>query len=220
MKDKLKIAYSPSLGNGIYDHYHETDLKKYLNNLDFISCRESYAVDILKQYTEKDVTHVLDPVMLLEGSEYKNIIGKRLTDKKYIMLYLPVNDNGKLRKYANDFAKKNNYNIIEISTKLYKNSSKSNTVIPDAGIEEFLSCLKYSECVFTNSFHAVCFSILFKKEFYAFSRKYGGKVEDFCKNLATPRKVILLARPGSSIDRNMQKILPHLEVFVCFHHEL
>ena len=36
--------------------------------------------------------------------------------------------------------------------------------------------------------------------------------EDFCKNLATPRKVILLARPGSSIDRNMQKILPHLEV--------
>lgn len=35
---------------------------------------------------------------------------------------------------------------------------------------------------------------------------------DFCKNLKTPRRVLLLARPGSSVDRNMQKILPVLEV--------
>ena len=36
--------------------------------------------------------------------------------------------------------------------------------------------------------------------------------EDFCKNLKTPRKIILLSRPGSSIDKNVQKLLPHLEV--------
>ena len=180
MKNKLKIAYSPSLGNGIYDKQHENDLKKYLKSLDYISCRESYAVDILKKYTNKEVIHVLDPVMLLEGDEFNNIIGKPITNKKYIMLYLPVNNNPKLRKHAENYAKKYNCKIIEISTKLIKKRSDFNTIIPDAGIEEFLSCLKHCECVFTNSFHAVCFSILFKKEFYAFSRKYGGKVEDFC----------------------------------------
>ncbi|CBK22995.2 uncharacterized protein [Blastocystis hominis] len=35
--------------------------------------------------------------------------------------------------------------------------------------------------------------------------------EDFVKNLKTPRKVLFLARPGSNIDRNMQKVLPFLE---------
>ncbi|KAK8821905.1 hypothetical protein WA538_000003 [Blastocystis sp. DL] len=34
---------------------------------------------------------------------------------------------------------------------------------------------------------------------------------EFCKNLKTPRVVLLLAKPGSSIDRNLQKIAPSLE---------
>ena len=37
-------------------------------------------------------------------------------------------------------------------------------------------------------------------------------MEDFVKNLKTPRRVLLLARSGSNVDRNMQKILPLLEV--------
>ena len=34
--------------------------------------------------------------------------------------------------------------------------------------------------VFTNSFHAICFSILFEVQFYAFSRSCAGKVKDIC----------------------------------------
>lgn len=180
MTDKLKIAYSPSLGDGIVDVNHEKDIKKYIKSLDYISCRESYAVDILKKYTSKPVTHVLDPVMLLDETDYNEIISKPLVKEKYILLYLPVNNNSDLRKHACEYAQKYNYKIIEISTKLLKGTSKIGKIIPDAGIEEFLSLLKYSECIFTNSFHAVCFSVLFKKEFYAFSRKYAGKVKDFC----------------------------------------
>lgn len=181
MKDKLRIAYSPSLGNGIVDKTHENDLKKYLKGLDFISCRETYGVDILSKLTSKEVKHVLDPVFLLDDKDYSEIIGNRIINEKYIMLYLPVNNNPELRRYAKDYAKKHNYKIVEISTKLIRKKSDSEVIIPDAGIEEFLSALKYSECVFTNSFHAVCFSIIFKKEFYAFSRKYAKKVEDICK---------------------------------------
>ena len=53
--------------------------------------------------------------------------------------------------------------------------------IGDAGIEEFLSAINYADVVFTNSFHAICFSILFNVQFYAFSRAYAGKVKDICK---------------------------------------
>lgn len=175
-----KIAYSPSLGDQIYDKQQEKDLKKYLKKLDFISCRESYAKEILERYTDKKVTHVLDPVMLLDEETYNKIIGKRILKDKYILLYLPVNDNKKLRRQAKEFAQKNGYSILEISTKLIRRKSKTNKVLADAGIEEFLSGIKYAEYVFTNSLHAVCFSIIFKKQFYAFSRKYAGKVKDVC----------------------------------------
>ncbi|KAM7452857.1 hypothetical protein BLSTO_06403, partial [Blastocystis sp. subtype 1] len=35
--------------------------------------------------------------------------------------------------------------------------------------------------------------------------------EEFCKNLKTPRVVLFLARNGSSIDRNIQKVVPFME---------
>lgn len=181
MKSIKKIAYSPSIGDNIYDKQQEKDLKKYLKSLDFISCRESYAKDILEKYTDKKITHVLDPVMLLDESNFNKITGPKLSKEKYILLYLPVNDNKKLRKQAKEFAQKYNYKIIEISTKLIKRKSKMHITLPDAGIEEFLSGIKYADYVFTNSLHAVCFSIIFKKQFYAFSRKYAGKVKDVCE---------------------------------------
>ena len=35
----------------------------------------------------------------------------------------------------------------------------------DIGIEEWLGYIMYAECIFTNSFHGTCFSILFEKKF-------------------------------------------------------
>ena len=43
--------------------------------------------------------------------------------------------------------------------------------------------IKYADCIFTNSFHAVCFGALFQRDMYMFSRKYGGKAKDMCKVL-------------------------------------
>lgn len=181
MKGIKRIAYSPSLGDKIIDSKQEQDMTKYLKSLDHISCRESYAKEIIQKYTKKPVTHVLDPVLLLDAEEYDKITDTRLLKEKYILLYLPVNDNKKLRKKAKEYAKENGYKILEISTKLLKKNTELHKTLPAAGIEEFLSAIKNAECIFTNSLHAVCFSIIFKKEFYAFSRKYAGKVKDLCE---------------------------------------
>ena len=42
---------------------------------------------------------------------------------------------------------------------------------------------KYADVVFTNSFHAICFSVIYEKDFYAFTRSLNGKVIDICKTL-------------------------------------
>lgn len=181
MKNMKRIAYAPSMANGDLNNEQERELKQLLKNLDFISCRESYEKTILEHYTEKPVTHVLDPVMLLEQEDYENICAKRMLNDPYLMLYLPVDDNQKLREFAAIYAKTYGLRILEISTKLNSQRSENMDCIGDAGIEEFLSAIKYADVVFTNSFHAICFSILFNIQFYAFSRAYSGKVQDICE---------------------------------------
>ena len=40
-----------------------------------------------------------------------------------------------------------------------------------SGVEEFLSLVKYAECIVTNSFHGIIMSVMFNKVFYGFSRE-------------------------------------------------
>lgn len=175
-----RIAYSPSMADGRLNEKEAAEIKNLLKSVQYISCRESYEKEILEQYTGREVTHVLDPVMLLDADQYEAITTNRILNEKYIFLYLPVDNNNKLRKHAENFAEKNGYSILEISTKLESYERNRLKCIGAAGIEEFLSAIKNAECVFTNSFHAICFSIIFKRNFYAFSRTYSGKVRDIC----------------------------------------
>jgi hypothetical protein len=119
--------------------------------------------------------------MLLEEKDYDIICAERLLEKQYLLLYLPVNDNEKLRKHADEYAKKYDLEILEISTKLKAYKQGNFICVGDAGVEDFLSAIKNANIVFTNSFHAICFSIIFNVQFYAFSRAFAGKVRDICE---------------------------------------
>lgn len=181
MKEKKKIAYAPSMADGNLNNEQEKELTELLKGFNYISCRESYEKDILSNYTDKQITHVMDPVLLLDSEDYDKITGKRIIKNNYLLLYLPVDNNKKLRKFAKEYAKKHNLKILEITTKMMH--SYGVKTLTSAGVQEFLSAIKYADVIFTNSFHAICFSIIFNKEFYAFSRKSNGKVRDICKTM-------------------------------------
>ena len=188
-KKMKKIAYSPSLGDSMLSKEYAREFKDLLKNLDHISCRESYAKKIIEEHSEKNVTHVLDPVLLLDPSDYECITAPRITADKYLLLYLPVNDNEKLRYHAQQYAKQHHLKILEISTRVRKRPENDINLVA-AGVEEFLSAIKNASCVFTNSFHAICFSIIFSVEFYAFTRNVPGKVRDICKTLGLPERFL------------------------------
>ncbi len=181
MKKMRKIAYAPSMADGKLKDDQLEKLSEYLKEIDSISVRESYEIEILKGYTSKEVVHVLDPVFLLDESDYSPIMSEKLIKGQYLLLYLPADNNIQLRSSAKKYAKKHGLKIVEVSSKL--NLSFSNKVINTAGVEDFLSLIKYADIVFTNSFHAVCFSIIFHTQFYAFSRACLGKVGDICERL-------------------------------------
>ena len=107
-----------------------------------------------------------DPVFLLEKNDWKNLIKNTSINinKKYILTYFL----GKIDKKRNDeikeLAKKNGYEIVNICGNYYDNKDFL------ASPEEFLKLIDCSEIVFTDSFHASAFSIIFKKNFFVVKR--------------------------------------------------
>lgn len=182
MLDKKRIIYSASMANAEFNNVkEEEDFAKLVKIPEFISCREQFAVDYINENCERNAERVLDPVLLLPVSVYDCIIGNQIEERPYLLLYIPVNYNGEYQKVAEDYARKHGLEVVELS--YYFWNSLRHKVIADAGIEEFLSLIKNAAIVFTNSYHAVCFSCLFHKDFYAFGRTTGKKTEDLCKTL-------------------------------------
>lgn len=181
MKGKKKIIYAASMANCEFDENEKKQFIELTKYPDYISCREKYAVNFVKKNTERDANYVIDPVLLLKGEKYEQICSNRIIREPYLLLYIPLGFNRDYQRVAKKYAKEHNLKLVELS--YYYINNISHKVISDAGVEDFISLIKYADVVFTNSFHAVCFSVLFHVDFYAFKRTTGKKTEDICDSL-------------------------------------
>ncbi|MCD7844041.1 MAG: polysaccharide pyruvyl transferase family protein [Clostridiales bacterium] len=181
MKQKKKIIYAASTANADFTQENIESFSSLIRHPDFISCRETYGTELIHACGRKDAVTVLDPVLLLEAREYEKICAKRLIPEHYVLIYVPLGYDSRYESAAHAYAKEHSLAVVEISYYVWNN--RKHKVMADVGIEEFLSLIKYADVVFTNSFHAVCFSCLFHKQFYAFERKTGRKTEDLCSRL-------------------------------------
>ena len=171
-----KIAYAPSMAECNFKPEEYDIIKSYLKDYNHIAVREVYEQKFIKENLKLEVDQCLDAVFLLDKDEYNSIISDKFLKRKYVFVYLPADDNKTLRQEAKKYAEDNDLEVIEITNHI---CSKHN-VYGDSGVEDFLSAIFYADCIFTNSFHAICFSIIFEKQFYAFTRENSGKLNDIC----------------------------------------
>ena len=166
------ITYAPSFQDSI-DRYETQDLQKlnkYLMNFNAFSIRENQLVQYVKDNVRPDVAQVVDPTLLLEPEEYEQIIAERLVKENYL-LYYSRRYNPLLESFVEKVATEKGLKIVDISLRA-TNADKGHIMFYQAGVEEFLSLVKYADCVITNSFHCLIFALQFEKDFYAFSRAH------------------------------------------------
>ena len=108
--------------------------------------------------------HVLDPVFLLEKTEWDNMCSKEL-ESNYILVY-DFDNNPIIKEIAFNLKIKYGWNIITLNRNI-KYADKNYYL---QGPQEFLSLVKHSKFVLANSFHAVAFALIFQKEFLVFNR--------------------------------------------------
>ena len=210
MENKKKIAYAASRGVFFAENEHdESQFFHYVNDIDFIGVREESLKDYIEEGTGRQVAMVLDPVMLNERSFYDEIAQKPSVDN-YLFVYYVMEQARDTLDQAVAYARAHNLRIVELTDRPLPQGRLSHIddveVIYryDVGIEEWLGYFKYADVVFTNSFHASCFSILFEKEFFVGSRN-GDKVTNVLRQFGLSdrrfnRDTDLLGNPPAPID--------------------
>lgn len=173
-KKKKKIAYAASIGQSTLTNEQRTLMKHKLADFYAISVREKSSVKLLSEITGCKIEWVLDPTMLLPMPEWDAVCSEQLVAGPYILCYFL--GNGLLgRKMAEQFAMQHKLSVVNIPMlgKYNKLDGFGDIKLCNASPNDFISLIKYADCIFTDSFHACVFSILYRKQFYAFNRDDG-----------------------------------------------
>ncbi|MDE5886612.1 MAG: polysaccharide pyruvyl transferase family protein [Muribaculaceae bacterium] len=162
------VSYAASFGDSRFDEHSYAKLNILLKNFKALGIREYDMIPYIKEHVSCPVARTIDPTLLLTKEDYAEITAPREYEEPYMLMYTR-RYNEAMEKYARDLAERNGWKFVEISLRA-TNADKGSVMRYDAGVEEFLSLIKHSEMVVTNSFHGMIFSVIFEKDFVAFSR--------------------------------------------------
>ncbi len=171
---KKKIAYATSFGHPKFPGPESflNEAAFHLNRFDYVSVREDDAVDICRDSMGVDAVRNLDPVFICDKSEYDKLIN----DSNY------ETGNDYIFAYILSPTKEKRETLLEISRKLGKkiklvldgqgdyNANKTIMDMDDClcnnlEICDWVKLIAGSDYVFTDSYHGLCFSIIFEKQF-------------------------------------------------------
>lgn len=188
-KKQKRISYAASFGKWVSEAaQHENIFLPWIKEFDAVSVREISGYEYLKSrgiYCDL----VVDPTLLLDADDYNKICADRIIDEKYILLF-GWNTNSDLVEAAKMISSKMGlpvYNIVPPPRAIFSGTKRK----LDVGPCEFLSMVKHSEFVVTNSFHGTVFSTIYNKPYVSLvSGKADTRMHSILKQLGLENRLI------------------------------
>ncbi len=157
-----KIAYAASFGQKSVPAEKREHIGNAISQFAAISVREPNGVDIVSELIAKKPVWVLDPSLLLSKEEYHKLSVAPKT-KGYVYVYLRQ-ECERLDKFAQELADIHGLKVIKVLNNWV--CGKNGKRLFPIGPHEWLGYIENADYVVTNSFHGICFSTIFEKEFY------------------------------------------------------
>lgn len=165
--EKKKLAYAASFGIPALPEQWQRRMEPLFGDFSAISVRETEGKQILgKMGYDADV--VLDPTMLLTAQQWRQVEEGYVTNPGgYILTYFlgsqPAEVLEKIRQDA-EARGKTIVDLMDVSGRYYL-----------MGPEAFVELIDKADTVYTDSFHAAVFSILFHTPFAVFERNHANR---------------------------------------------
>lgn len=182
--DKKKIAYAPSFGQSNFKATPETirKVKYFGGKFDAISVREVDGVNICDEIFNLKAERVLDPVFLIENSDYDEIASTsyKHVSGDYIATYIldPTEDKRKMLLEASEQLNMPLINMLDGRFNTFeKNSKKLNlpNTIYNLDAEDWVYYIKNAKYVITDSHHGLAMAIIYNKQFICYANQSRGQ---------------------------------------------
>ena len=164
---KPVVSYGSSFGvAAIPDQYRET-YAQYLMRFSRISVREEQAAELVKSLTGKEAAVVLDPTLLLDDTQWQELIPRLPERKPYALCYGDVYSASYMRAFAAHVHRATGLEIVWLFGRPWDRFRREERHIFDVGPLEFLAWVKGAALVLTQSFHGTIFAANFGRPFYS-----------------------------------------------------
>lgn len=185
-KSSVKASYAASFATEQIEPNWQKPVKEWLKQLDFISVRESSGLRILDQLGIHGAQHVLDPVFLLDRSEWETLCGRHPGTHPYLFVY-DFDRNPKVQAIAEQLAAERGLKLHTLQDLGYGDRN-----FAEAGPLEFLTLVRHASVVLSNSFHATAFSLLFEREFWVMNRqeRINARMRDLTESIGLGSRLI------------------------------
>lgn len=175
-KGVKRLSYATSLGVEEYPRYCWNSAREMWKKMDSVSVREQQGANIIKDVCGEDfkVEVVLDPTYLISKEEWEALIPKRsMMNEKYVFCYF-LGDNDESKLCARRYAKYRGYKLVSVLSCESMGTVDRTFADKTLGVispDDFINWIRGAECVFTDSFHGLAFSVINQRQFYVFYRK-------------------------------------------------
>lgn len=181
-KNSKVIGYALSSNVNSLNIFGKDRLKHIITNFDFLSVREPFIADFIREKLSMEIPVVLDPTLLTDADLWNDLINDKWKDKNYITIYQARNVVGNptyLKDKAQILAKKLKCDVIDLSSMTYS-------------VEDFVSIIKYAKYVLTTSFHATVFSVIMETPCFAIRLNDGfdGRYVDLLTSLGLFSEIV------------------------------
>lgn len=207
---KKCVSYAVSLAVDAIPIEKRDFYREHLNRFQHISVREKRSVGLLHELGIK-ATYACDPTLLLDSRQWKEMIRLTLEQKKRKRLVCYFMNESHLTTMPSLMAFARNYDcdiqvLVDnnLSWHFFAPSIKHPSAFLkhwlnihkdgidyclEAGPEDFVNIIYNSDCVLTDSYHGLMFSVIFRKNVRVlapvsnFRKKMFARITDICENL-------------------------------------
>lgn len=201
------ISYAPSVNNASSKQLCKYDfVRESLMGLHDISVRDQKSLNELSTLTDRPITEVCDPTLLVYPGRYEKLVGQCPFDE-FLLVYIykgSVSDED-VNSIVN-FAREKKKKIIAFGA-----SHKWVDININGDPNDFLLYVKHADYVCTSTFHGTMLSLIYKKQFAVLGKK-NRKVHELLDSFGIERfadstnlkKILLEAYDIEMCDKKMK----------------
>ena len=172
VKGKKKISYAASLGKNQLTYDEIESFRKKLHDFSSVSVREKKSIDLLYGVSPVAPKLVVDPVFLLDRNDWQDVCEIKPCNNPYVLCFFIGSGDSK-RSIVSEYCQKENLRLVMIPH--LDGFCASDIGFGDEQIcaptpLQFVELIANADIIFTDSFHVIAFSIIFRKEFFVFPR--------------------------------------------------